>query len=248
MERFLYRLSVSPYSDRFYLKGGLVLKLLDEKGHRPTMDIDLLGRTSNKTDSLEQVIRDICSVEYREDAITFDPSDLSLRRSQLRGPYEGVSASFSSRLFTSRVPVRLDIGFSDVLGATAQRVVYPTLLPFSAPCLLGYRFETVVAEKLETLVRFDLATTRIKDIFDIWTILHRHEVDPQILSLCVQRTFENRGTRLKRPRLFNMPPTADVRSKWREFLFTLGESALPWEEVVGLLDSRLEFLFSIPNR
>lgn len=61
-ERFLYRLSISPYAEKFFLKGGLMLKVWDSMDHRATMDIDLLARTSDQIDNLQRIITEVSGI------------------------------------------------------------------------------------------------------------------------------------------------------------------------------------------
>lgn len=122
MERFLYRLSISPYSEKFFLKGGLMLKILDSIDHRATMDIDLLARTSNQIENLRHIISKVTEIVCEEDAIEFDIQKLILRNIQTAGDYNGVSASFSAKLFTAKIPVIIDIGFNDVIIPKPQKI------------------------------------------------------------------------------------------------------------------------------
>jgi len=80
IERFLYRLSISSYATKFFLKGGLMLKVWNAEDHRATMDIDLLARTSNKIENLKQIINEISLIESESDAIIFDSQKLILHR------------------------------------------------------------------------------------------------------------------------------------------------------------------------
>ena len=76
MERFLYRLSISSYVERFFLKGGLMLKVWDAMDHRATMDIDLLRRTSNQIENLHRIISEVAAIFCEDDAIMFDTQKL----------------------------------------------------------------------------------------------------------------------------------------------------------------------------
>jgi hypothetical protein len=74
MERFLYRLSKSPYVDNFVLKGALMLTVWEAPLSRPTMDIDLLGLIDNSIEDIVAVTKNICTQEVEPDGITFDPT------------------------------------------------------------------------------------------------------------------------------------------------------------------------------
>lgn len=120
MERFLYRLSISPYAEKFFLKGGLMLKVWDSMDHRATMDIDLLAKTSNQVENLHRIITEISAITCKEDAITFDTEKLIIRKTQTGGDYNGVSSSFSTKLFTTKMPILIDIGFNDIIFPNPQ--------------------------------------------------------------------------------------------------------------------------------
>jgi hypothetical protein len=115
MERFLYRLSISPHAHKFFLKGGLMLKVWNEFDHRATMDIDLLARTSNQLENLRHIIAEVAVTSCTTDAIIFSTQNLVLRETQTGGDYQGVSASFIAELHTSRIPLLIDIGFNDLI-------------------------------------------------------------------------------------------------------------------------------------
>lgn len=167
MERFLYRLSISSHAKKFFLKGGLMLKVWDSLDHRATMDIDLLARTSNQNDNLHRIITEVSEIACDEDGITFDTQKLILRNTQTGGDYNGVSSSFSAKLFTTKMPVLIDIGFNDIIVPKPQQIQYPTLLNMPEPTLFGYTLETVIAEKLESVVKLALVNTRMKDFYEV---------------------------------------------------------------------------------
>ncbi len=99
IERFLYRLGNSVYAKRFFLKGGLMLKIWDEMDHRATMDIDLLARTSNNLENLKQIIHHISEISYVDDSVRFNTKELRIHETQIDGQYHGVSVSFSAQIF-----------------------------------------------------------------------------------------------------------------------------------------------------
>ena len=90
MERFLYRLSRSAHADRFILKGALMLRVWRSPEFRPTMDIDMLGKTSNEEASIIAQIQDILAVEVDADGLTFDPSSIQAERITEDANYKGI--------------------------------------------------------------------------------------------------------------------------------------------------------------
>ena len=146
MERFLYRLSRSEHVDKFVLKGALLLTAWRAPLSRPTKDTDLLGRTSNKPDVTQEVIRDVCLVETRPDGIVFDPKTVAVKRIKEDAGYEGVRTRFRGDLSDARVSMQIDVGFGDDVYPGPQPVEYLTILDFPSPVLPAYSAETVVAE------------------------------------------------------------------------------------------------------
>lgn len=245
IERFLYRLSISQYAEKFFLKGGLMLKVWDSMDHRATMDIDLLAMTSNQVENLRRIITEVCVIICEEDAITFDTKNLILRNTQTGGDYNGISTSFSAKLFTTKMPILIDIGFNDMVVPMPQKIHYPTLLDMPEPELLGYTLETVIAEKLESIVKLALVNTRMKDFFDLWTIMRHHEINPARLGVAITQVFTNRKTPLKRPIAFTPAffATKETQQRWNNFLSVMSKEQVSFEDVINELAKKLKAFF-----
>ena len=158
MERFLYRLAKSPYRDRFILKGALLLTAWRAPLSRPTMDIDLAGRTSDEQDHIAELIGAICEGDVEPDGIEFIRVSIETSRIKEGADYAGVRVRFHAKLARARIPMQIDIGFGDVITPEPTEVEYPTLLDFPAPVLRAYPKQTVIAEKLEALTASDCST------------------------------------------------------------------------------------------
>jgi hypothetical protein len=124
MERFLYRLSVSQHKRSFFLKGGLMLMVWDPATHRATVDIDLLAKANNSIENISRILKEICSHPVIQDGIEFNSTDLILAESQIETEYTGLSARFSAYLHTAKLPLRIDIGFSDKIFPEPANVDY----------------------------------------------------------------------------------------------------------------------------
>lgn len=221
MERFLYRLSKSPYSDRFVLKGALMLSVWNAPRSRPTMDIDLLGRTSNDVEAVTAAMRDVCIQNVEPDGMAFDPSTVRGERITEEADYEGVRVRIQGNLGTALVVVRVDVGFGDVVIPPAAVAEWQSILDFPAPRLLGYSRESTIAEKLEAMVRFGALNSRMKDFFDIWLLCCHFDFDGQILGKAVAATFSKRGSEIPPVPVAFTPSFAedpDKIAQWRAFL------------------------------
>lgn len=221
MERFLYRLSKSAHSERFVLKGALLLSAWRGPLARPTMDIDLAGKTSNELAHIETVIREVCGMAAPPDGLEFDPASIELARIKEDAEYEGVRVRFHATLARARIPMQIDIGFGDVIVPEPSEVQYPTLLEFPPPVLIGYPKETVVAEKLEAMTALGLLNSRIKDYYDLALLSRVFSFDGRLLVTAIRATFRHRGTAIEPNTVglsgaFSADPARSAQ--WRAFL------------------------------
>ena len=193
MEWFLYRLSVSPHVETFTLKGALLLTAWKCPISRPTMNIDLLGRTDNAVEAIVALMREILLVAVTDDGIVFDPASFAAEVIREDADYAGVRTTFVGRVDSARVYMQIDTGFGDVMTPGPETLIYPTILDFPAPTLSGYSRETVVAEKLQALVKLRMLNTRMKDYFDLWLLTRQPQLNKEVLAKAIKRTFANRG-------------------------------------------------------
>lgn len=130
MERFLYRLSKSPYADRFILKGGLLLKAWRTTEIRPTMDIDMLGITGNAESRIIAQIEETIALDVEPDGLDFEPSSVHSERIIENADYDGVRILLNGTLETARIYLQIDIGFGDVVFPAPEEVELPAILNF----------------------------------------------------------------------------------------------------------------------
>lgn len=224
-ERLLYRLSVSRYRDNFCLKGSALLFAYDKFKARPTKDIDFLGdRISRDKESIKKAFLEICSIQCPKDGINFDngEDDILVEDIVLEREYNGVRVFITAHLGTSNNPFSIDIGFGDVVVPEPQELDYPLLLEdMPAVSINAYSLETVVAEKFQTMIDKALANSRMKDFFDVYTILSSERLDKEVLSEAISSVFSNRGTSYMASHpLFNgqFQSDPDKIKQWMAFL------------------------------
>ncbi len=198
MERFLYRLSVSSHANRFVLKGALMLKIWETPLHRPTMDIDMLGITSNKEEEIIAQIRDILSVSVISDGIIYEESTIKTTRILEDADYEGIKVMFQGKLDTAKIHIQIDIGFGDIVFPKPEKANLPTLLDFPAPRLLCYSRESAIAEKFDAMVARGMQNSRMKDFYDIWMLSRQFNFEGHKLAEAIRLTFEQRRTEMPR--------------------------------------------------
>ena len=170
MERFLYRLACSVHADRFVLKGALMLRAWQLPEFRPTMDIDILGRTSNEDARIVAQFRQIMSQPVEADGIIFDTHSIRSEKITEDADYTGIRLRFRGELDTARIGMQVDIGFGDIVYPRPVERTLPTMLDFSPPILLCYSLESAVAEKFEAMVKLGMVNSRITAFYDIWLL------------------------------------------------------------------------------
>jgi predicted nucleotidyltransferase component of viral defense system len=193
LERFLYRLAVSPHASSFMLKGATLFTVWEEDPHRATRDIDLLGFGEDSAERLSAVFADVCRVSVPDDGMTFDPASMTVSDIREGQTYQGKRVRLAAKLGTARYAVQIDIGFGDALAAWGTEITMPTLLDFPAPRLRAYPAEAVVAEKLHAMVQHGMLNSRMKDIYDVQALAARLPFDGDSLAEAVRLTFERRG-------------------------------------------------------
>lgn len=230
LERWLYRLSQSRHQNLFILKGALMLVAWRAPILRVTRDIDLLARTSNDLEAIKSIMSEICQTEVEEDGIVFDPASVTTIRIAEDADYEGVRASFTGRLATTRLAMQIDMGFSDVVTPGPVEINYPAILDYPAPVLRAYNRETAIAEKFEAMISLGRLNSRMKDFFDVWMLAKSSDFHGNELSAAVLATFRKRGTEFAAaPQVFEGDFALDPskQSQWAGFLKRMRPSEAP---------------------
>lgn len=194
VERWLARLSVSPYRDRFVLKGGMLLAAFDAR--RPTADADILARQlSNDQDTVLAHVVEIARQPLPDDGVEFRTGTVTARVIRDDELYSGVRIAMDCAIATAIVKLRLDVNFGDPITPGPQEVELPALRPDEPPVrVLGYSIETVLAEKIATAIALGPANTRVRDYVDIYTITGGQSVTHAAARTALVETAKYRGT------------------------------------------------------
>lgn len=220
MERFLYRLSLSPVSDKFFLKGGMLLMGIGAGSARTTMDIDLLGRLSNSPDSVKKAMLSIIRTKPGvADGVSF-AEPLHVDEIAKDALYVGLRVAFSADVAGRRCPMKVDIGFSDEVYPAAMELDYPaTLKELPSAHLRCYSAESVIAEKWQAMVQLKTMNSRMKDFYDVWFLSRTRSFEYTVLKEAVARTFARRNTN---PAEYNVLLTPDYcaeqQSEWGAYV------------------------------
>lgn len=207
LERLLYRLSRSRHRDQFILKGAMLFAVWDGELHRATRDLDLLGFGHPTRERITAVFRELCSVEVEPDGVVLDPSSVFCEEIRGQEEYLGIRAKMRATIGKAIMPLQVDIGFGDALVVGPEDITFPVLLDMAAPNLRAYARETVVAEKLEAIVRFGMLNSRFKDYFDLHYLAQNSTFEGDTLAKSIAATFGCRGTELPAALPTGLTPT-----------------------------------------
>lgn len=193
-ERVLERISVSRYQDNFILKGGLLLSAMFGIGNRMTKDMDatITGIDVSKNKMLK-VLNEILSINLK-DGVEFDVVDITDIRED--DEYGGNKYHIVGKLQSLKVNLEIDISTGDKVTPRELKYKYPLIFEDRTIIISSYNIETILAEKIETVLRRGVFNSRMKDFYDIYYFLTklRKEIDINILKEAVNHTFTKRNS------------------------------------------------------
>lgn len=194
MERFLERLSLSPYRGNFILKGGMLVSAMVGIDARSTMDIDTtIKNLPLSVESAERILTEIISVPI-DDGVFFKIERIGEIMDETE--YSGIRASMTASIDTMRTPLKLDISTGDRI--TPKEIEYQFKLMFEdrSISVLAYNLETVLAEKIETVLSRGTANTRLRDFYDLYILQHdcTQSFDENTLSAAFRITCAHRNS------------------------------------------------------
>lgn len=194
MERLLERISVSDYKDKFILKGGMLVAAMVGLDSRSTMDLDATVKGVNITiEDVEKIVTSIIS-EQIEDGVEFRIKSVS--RIMDEAEYPGVRVGMEAFFDGVRTPLKIDISTGDVITPSEIRYSFKLMLEDRSIEIYAYNLETVLAEKLETIISRNVANTRMRDFYDIHILqqIHAENIDADVFRDALIATSKKRGT------------------------------------------------------
>ena len=194
MERLLERISISKYHHNFVLKGGFLIAAMVGLDTRATMDMDAsIKDWPVNEESIKKMFFDICNTDLH-DNITFELKKICEIREGDK--YKGYRVSISANYPPMAVPLKLDITTGDKVTSEAIRYGYKLLLEDKEISVLAYNLETIMAEKLESIVARGDQNTRLRDYYDVYILmkLQYKNIEPEYLKAALDATSKKRGT------------------------------------------------------
>lgn len=194
LERLLERISVSKYRQNFILKGGFLIAAMVGLDTRATMDMDatIKGWPVNE-ESIKNMFLDICKIDLQDD-VTFEFKKIGEIREG--DDYTGYRVSLSANYPPMAVPLKLDITTGDKITPREIEYRFKLLLEDREIPVLAYNLETVMAEKLETVVSRGDQNTRPRDYYDIYILakMQYKNIETEYLRAALDATSKKRGS------------------------------------------------------
>lgn len=194
MERFLDRIANSQYKDNFIIKGGMLVTSMVGIALRSTMDIDTSIKNQNlsEEDALK-IIDEIKDIDLG-DGVLFKIKRVSKIMDEME--YPGIRFTMNAELGKIVTPMKIDISTGDIITPSAIEYSYKLLLDKQSINLWSYNLETILAEKLQTVLARGLLNTRMRDFYDIQILLSIYDqnIDNAILTKAFSETCKKRNT------------------------------------------------------
>ncbi len=193
-ERILERISVSKYNDNFILKGGLLLSAMFGIDNRTTKDMDttIKGMDISKV-NMVNVLNEILSINLN-DSVKFDLISVTDIRED--DEYGGNKYHIVGRFQNMKVNLEMDISTGDKIIPRELKYKYPLIFSDKEIVINSYNIETILSEKIETVLKRGIYNSRMKDFYDIYVFINNFSKDinyDNFLS-AMKNTFEKRNS------------------------------------------------------
>ena len=194
MERFLERISLSEYKNQFILKGGMLVAAMVGLDARATMDLDAIIKGTNvSVEDVEMIISQIISIPL-DDGVSFRIKRISEIMEE--ADYPGVRVSMETKFDGVITPLKIDISTGDIITPREIKYNFNLMLENRTIEVWAYNLETVLAEKLETVISRNVTNTRMRDFYDIYILqkLYGEQLSKDVLWDALVATAKKRET------------------------------------------------------
>ena len=234
-ERFLERLSVSPYRDRFVLKGGMLISTLVGLDTRTTMDLDAtVQKLALTEEQIRYAIEKISEIDLQDDVYFSVCSIEPIRKDDIYGGYRvKIEGTFGE----IKTPFSIDVSAGDVITPGAVRYECSGILDDRVRFTLwGYNIETVLAEKVETILSRGVLSTRPRDFYDVYILDRREAYNGDIFRKALFATAMHRGSwdriRDHNPILGDIERSKVLKENWEKY-----RKAFPYASDIAFEDT-----------
>lgn len=242
MERFLERVSLSDYKNNFVIKGGVLITSMVGISLRSTMDIDTsIKEYDLNMDNAKEIIHNICNIDLH-DGITFNVKEVSTIMSVMK--YPGIRFSIDAVLEKMITPIKIDVSTGDIITPHAIDYSYKLLLEERSISLLSYNLETIIAEKLQTILSRGILNTRMRDYYDLHILLSIYDskINNDVLlqaftATCKERKTENLKNNI--PKIIDtISNDTHLKDLWKSYQKKYSYAAsISFEEIILALNN-----------
>lgn len=192
-ERFLERLSLSDYREKFVVKGGMLIAAIVGLDTRSTMDLDTTLRNLPLTEEqISTAIRSVCDIHLDDDVVFKMQAIGPIRKDDV---YGGYCVRIDAVYDTIVTPLSIDVSTGDVITPSPVKYDFGGIFDDGLKITLwGYNIETVIAEKVETILSRGVFTTRPRDYYDVYVLATTQEYDKKLFAEALAATAKHRGS------------------------------------------------------
>jgi predicted nucleotidyltransferase component of viral defense system len=246
-ERLLFRVSVSEFKNHLLLKGGNLLYSIQGDIARPTVDVDFSGNIiSNDIEEIKKIFLQILTIKSN-DGVIFNAETLHASEINEQNQYTGVRVKVIAQLANIKQNIQIDIGFGDVITPAPQTLHYPILLEdFEVPVIQAYTIETVIAEKLQAIIILAQLNSRMKDFYDIYSLLKSEKINLEVVKEAITQTFNNRNTPVNFDSIVfkeEFYTDANRLKMWKAFLTKIKAESISFETVIKTIEQLVKDVF-----
>ena len=219
-ERLLVRLSVSEYKEKFVLKGGMLVAAIVGLDNRATMDMDTTLKNLPLTpEAIRSALEDICTIKF-DDGVAFEIGTISpIREDDIYGGYR---VMLNAKFDTLLTPLSIDVSTGDAITPHAVQYNFSEIFDDEKPYeLWAYNIETVMAEKVETILRRGVFNTRPRDFYDAYILTTTQKFDKTVFADALKATAKHRGTTQQIEDvpgiLHNIEESLELKNMWNKY-------------------------------
>ena len=219
-ERLLVRLSASEYKEKFVLKGGMLVAAIVGLDNRATMDMDTTLKNLPLTpEAIRSALEDVCDIAF-DDGVVFEIGTISpIREDDIYGGYR---VMLNAKFDTLLTPLSIDVSTGDAITPHAVQYNFSEIFDdvYSYE-LWAYNFETVMAEKVETILRRGVFNTRPRDFYDTYILTTTQKFDNAVFADALSATAKHRGTTEQIADvpsiLYNIEESPELKTMWGKY-------------------------------
>jgi predicted nucleotidyltransferase component of viral defense system len=242
LERLLERISISKYKDRIIIKGGMLIASIVGINSRTTMDMDatMCGYPFSE-EAIRGALSDICAIQL-DDEITLGVDHIL----PIRGDdeYGGYRVAIIAKFESINTPLKIDITTGDIITPAAVRYVFHSNFENKRIEVWAYNIETILAEKVETILRRSVLNTRPRDFYDVYIIMktQQHVINKEIFITALNATSEKRMSRAalhdKEDKFRTIQSDTIMRQRWTRYCKeNFYANGIEFDEVIEVLNN-----------